>query len=103
MHSLTPEDAAKTWECPVARTFADPSKMCRGPKCAAWRFLPLMADDPAFKSAVAREIEEMHKATGKGKAALHKAAVARVAADPSLYSIPGHHERGYCGLGGGVS
>lgn len=100
--TLTPDDARKTWECPVARVMAKPGSggMCKGDTCAAWRFLPLMADDPSFKSAVQREIEALHAETGKAKAVVHNAAVARVAADPSAYSIPGHHERGYCGMGG---
>ena len=99
--TLTPEDAAKTWECPNARIRKDPGNgMCIADKCAAWRFLPLMANDPAFKSAVQREIEALHQKTDKSKAGLHAQAVARITADPSAYSIPGHHERGYCGLGG---
>lgn len=98
--TLTPDEASKAWQCPMARTFADPMKMCRGDACAMWRFLPLNADDPAFTSAVQREVDAMHQETGKAKNLLHKAAVKRVMADPSRYSIPGHHEVGYCGLGG---
>jgi hypothetical protein len=99
--TLTPKEAIASWECPVARTMHKPGTngMCKGDTCAAWRYLPLLANDPAFKSAVQREIEAMHADSGQSKDLLHKAAVARVTADPSAYSVPGHHERGYCGLG----
>jgi hypothetical protein len=119
--TLTPEEAGKRLLCPLARTFAmkEASAFCRGPSCAAWRFLPILANDPAFKGAVQREIafmqaeaeKEADEAQARGEKRptvpsahlFHQAAVARVAADPSAYCIPAHHERGYCGVGGAVS
>jgi hypothetical protein len=101
MKTLTPADAREQWECPMARTFAKPeTRFCRGDTCAAWRFLKLLASDPAFQTAVQREVALLKEETGKSADGCHKQAVARVAADPSAYNIPGHHERGYCGLGG---
>lgn len=100
MQTAKPEDAIKRWECPVGRTFADAGRMCRGDKCAAWRYLPIMASDASFKGAVQREIKAMEQEQNRSAHLLHQDAVARVAADPSAYCIPSHHERGYCGLGG---
>ena len=99
VQTATPEDAAKRWECPMGRTFAEPGKMCRGPKCAAWRFLPLLASDPSIVAAVAREMRAIEQESGGHKANYHKQAVERVMRDPSAYAIPAHHERGFCGLG----
>jgi len=108
IQTLSPEEARNAWDCPVARVMAHPGNggKCKGETCAAWRFLPLSASDPAFQSAVQREILLMEKEKGdrvsspSARAVKRKAAVARVMSDPCAYSIPGHHERGYCGLGG---
>jgi hypothetical protein len=102
IQTATPEDAAKRWECPVARTFGKTdTPMCRGPRCAAWRFLPLLASDPSIVSAVQREMQAIADEQGEKKpaATYHKKAVERVMRDPSAYAIPSHHERGFCGLG----
>lgn len=111
--TMTPEEAAQTLLCPVARVMTKPGDggRCIGASCAAWRFLPIMVSDATFKGAVQREIgcirKEYEDRKAKGEKGpvpsdnlLHQQAVARVAADPSAYCIPAHHERGYCGLGG---
>ena len=51
----TPAEAAADWLCPLARVFAAPKAepMCQGPKCAAWRWMPVTTAHPAFKTALA--------------------------------------------------
>lgn len=106
--TMTPEEAAKRLECPLARVMhkAGESGMCKGDACAAWRYLPLLASDPSVVSAIKRELlliaDEYEDAKGRRPSndLLHKQAVERVMRDPSAYCIPSHHERGFCGLGG---
>lgn len=104
VQTATPEDAAKRWECPLARTMHRPGEngMCKGDRCAAWRYLPMLASDPPVVSAIQREMQAMAEEAGEKKApaTYHKKAVERVMRDPSAYAIPAHHERGYCGLAG---
>lgn len=105
VQTMTPEDAAKRLECPLARVMhkAGENGMCKGAKCAVWRFLPMLASDPPIVSAIQREMAAIAEERGDKKPApstLHKEAVARVMRDPSAYAIPAHHERGYCGFGG---
>lgn len=112
MTTMTTTEAKAKMLCPLARTFGDPStKTCRADGCAIWRFLPIMADDALFKSAVQREIALMTaeaekqveagaRKTVPSRNLLHTDAVKRVAADPQAYNVPSHHHRGYCGLGG---
>lgn len=98
--------------CPHARAFGlPPEKLqagCRGPDCAMWRWLPMMADDPRFMSAVQREIAAL-MASRKGEKkptdpnVYHKTAVERVTKDPYAYTFPDpEKDRGYCGMGGPV-
>lgn len=102
MQTMTPAEAAKKLECPVARTFGKTdTAMCRGDRCAVWRFLPMDMDDAPIKSAIQREMQAIADERGKQVSPIfHKEAVKRVMADPSAYAIPAHHERGFCGLGG---
>ncbi|MBT9385509.1 hypothetical protein KM176_16665 [Pseudooceanicola sp. CBS1P-1] len=105
MTSLHPEDAAKQWRCPLAKTFgaAKVTGFCAGDACAVWRWMPMSANDPRFVSAVQREIASLQEANPKAtKVALHKQAVARVMADPNAFTFPNETDRGYCGLGGPI-
>lgn len=92
MTTMTPESAAETL-CPLARTFSLPQaqKGCHGPSCALWRWLPIMADRPAFVAAIKKEI---------AGGITHKAAVSKIMADRAAYGIPTKPERGFCGAGG---
>ncbi|MGC0225179.1 hypothetical protein [Pseudooceanicola nitratireducens] len=109
MTAIYPSDAKKNL-CPVSRVFGvEPVAGCRGPECAAWRWLPLMSNDPRFVSAVQREIAAlMASRKDGGKDAkdpniYHKTAVERVTKDPYAYTFPDpEKDRGYCGFGGPV-
>lgn len=101
MTYATPDDARKSWLCPLAATFAKPQSKCRGDDCPAWRWRPLLSTDPRFTSAIEREILLLSgEKKNVNKNLLHKEAVAKVMADPRKYMIPTEPEVGYCGLGG---
>lgn len=101
----TPDDAARDWLCPLARTFADPktSLHCRGPACAAWRWIPVdVTKSTEWKSAVAAEIERMNAERASPAPAGALAAKAAVAVYQSRVALglPEHSGVGYCGAGG---
>ena len=103
MPSLHPDEAAKQWLCPLARTFgtAKASPNCQGPACALWRWMPMSANDDRFKSAVQREITALQaEKPNVQRQLLVKEATARVSADPDAFTFPNETDRGYCGLGG---
>ena len=93
----TPTEASADWLCPLARVFADQKAepMCRGPKCAAWRWMPITTGHPAFKTALATAAAE----TGETRPPFPKAA-RLVADDPAKYGMPAAPTHGYCGVGG---
>ena len=98
---LTPEDAAKEWRCPLARTMHEKHGAgCDGPACACWRWKPRMASDPEFTSAIKREMNALASEDGTNKPSIsfHKQAVDRVMRNPEGFGI--EREFGYCGLGG---
>jgi hypothetical protein len=104
-NSHTPAEAAERLRCPLAATFGgDLQAKCRGDGCAAWRWLPVMANDPRFESAIKREIACLQKeASDAGKKEpsanlLHQKAVAKINKNPAGYGITSTH--GYCGVGG---
>lgn len=94
----TPEEAAETLLCPLARTFAnkEAKPYCRGPECAVWRWVPLPADLPEFQEAIAARKAEI----GKGGPHWHKEAVAWVMENREALGIPLEPSHGYCGIGG---
>lgn len=100
MIALTPEQAAVSYLCPLARTFiihAGSSLSgggCKGPACAAWRWQPILADDPRFIAALklAKKTQELD----------HQKAVAYVMANREALGVPTKPEKGFCGLGGAL-
>lgn len=102
MTYATPEEAAKAWRCPLARTFAEKKgPNCMGPECPIWRWRPLSADDPAFKAAVSAEMSRLADEAGaKSNMTYHREAVARIMADRAAYGLPDRPTHGWCGLGG---
>lgn len=93
----TPAQARETWPCPLARTFAEKKgHNCMADHCPIWRWIPLSANDPAFKEAVSAEMKVIADERGKKPGPIfHKEAVARVMRQKDM--TPTH---GYCGLGG---
>ncbi|MEL6467070.1 MAG: hypothetical protein AAFQ58_19080 [Pseudomonadota bacterium] len=107
---LTPAEASENWLCPLARTFgaAKAEKGCQGAACALWRTKKILASDPAFVSAVKREMafQAQQEAEQTGKPAkpstsYHKSAVATVGRDPEGHGVVA--TEGYCGLGGPIT
>lgn len=90
----TPEYAAKSILCPLARTFAlkEASATCRGPDCALWRWEPITTKHPLWAAAVKKRGEETAE-----KPPYHKAAAWVAENKEALGMIP---TRGYCGAGG---
>lgn len=64
---------------------------CYGPKCAVWRWEPLLADE-AFAAAVKKAEAE----TGMP----HPKAAKHVTENRAQYGLPTKPFRGYCGLAG---
>jgi hypothetical protein len=95
MTAHTPEQAAQLL-CPTARTFAvSPAQDgCRGPACAAWRWVHTTTSNPLWTAAV-RGVAE---ATGE-KPPYAKAARAVADDMPAFGMAP---TRGFCGLGGPI-
>ncbi|GIT90119.1 hypothetical protein JANAI61_05770 [Jannaschia sp. AI_61] len=89
---LSQEDAAKTWLCPLARTFGTQplSQYCRGAACAVWRSAPRPTDD-AWRAAVKAVADQ-----NREKPPFAKAARA-VADDPEGHGL-GPWDKGSCGL-----
>lgn len=85
-------DSAGDTLCPISRTFAEPVKVCRGDACPLWRWIPLLATEPAFKAAISKAISD-----GLNK---HPAAVRHVMENRADYGLPTEPYRGFCGLGG---
>lgn len=97
---MTPAEAS-AFKCPVARTFSEKaSHNCEGPTCILWRWIPLSADDPAFKAAVKAEMQALSDLSGSYSAGHHRKAVANVMADRKAHGLPDAPTDGYCGLGG---
>jgi hypothetical protein len=94
MTTMTPAEAAETL-CPHARTFALPQaqKGCHGPACALWRWVPIMADHPAFVAAMAQHKSEAPHVP-------HPVRVKHIMENREHYGIPTKPERGFCGAGG---
>lgn len=99
---LTPEEARKTWACPVARIFAEKKgPNCMADECPLWRWEPRDWANPPLRLAVQKEIQRI--ATERGKTAsgvYHKQAVANIVADPAAHGVDLEPDRGWCGLGG---
>ena len=90
---LSPAEAATTWACPLARTFAKTDTgMCKGPSCAAWVPVKRQTDE-VWRTAVKAEADR----TGE-KAPYAKAARA-VVDDPEGHGLP-LWDKGHCGLRG---
>lgn len=85
MHNTVEE--AKNWPCPLAKTFADPVRGCRGDECPLWRWT---TGEP--HAAAVRRV-----ADSTGEKSPFKKAAAEVAKDPAKHGC-----RGYCGLGGAL-
>lgn len=85
MHG-TIQDAAK-WPCPLAKTFAEPKRECRGEACPLWRW--------TTGAPHAEAVKKIADATGEKQP--FKNAAAEVAKDPAKHGC-----HGYCGLGGGI-
>lgn len=105
----TPKEAAADLRCPLARTFGDDDldANCRGAGCAVWRWTPIPASDPRFKTAITAEMNRLHAAhkaenplSDRKANGFHQQAVANVNADPAAHGAPTGPEKGYCGLGG---
>ena len=109
----TPFEAGEHWQCPVARTqppapadWNGRDGMCRGPNCAAWRWLPNSTLSPAFKKAIADRLKEMEAeaftsgAKSFNRDLAHKKAVAWVEKNRAEIGLPTFPECGVCGLGG---
>lgn len=100
-HITTPSEASAEWPCPLGRTFHPPRDTCRGSDCPLWRWLPIPATDPAFQSAIAREMSVIASEKGsKSTSGYHKQAVENVMRDPKAYGVKVEPVRGWCGLGG---
>jgi hypothetical protein len=88
---MTEEDAEEL-SCPFKITGHACSCIASG--CAAWRWLPLMADD-AFKDAIIKAAKDIGDTTeNKHKAAKH------VTLNRSKYGLPVAPFDGFCGLAG---
>lgn len=110
MTHITHADAKK-FKCPVARTFDGGKRAtCDGDACILWRWKAIPSNDHRFISAINRTQTDMHathealeakkdKPTSKAAASFHKAAVAKVAAQPWDFMFMTDEDRGYCGLG----
>lgn len=109
MSYLKPAEAAQK-PCPVARVQGDADKdgninpRCRAGACIAWRWRPMDAGDPRFRSALQREIVLLQSAAPADKPlsdhAAHKAATAAIARDAGRYIVRADDDLGYCGLAG---
>ena len=98
-HRATPEYAREKWLCPLARVAGDgKSARCRGPECAAWRWIEIAADDPRVKEAYRKAATILEERTGKK--AQHKEMVAEANEHAEEYSLPTLPEVGFCGVGG---
>lgn len=98
---LRPEDAIKR-PCPFARTFSEKhGGNCEADDCLMWRWLAPPASDPAFQSAIKREMACIAQERGaKNAAGFHKQAVKNVMRDPEAYGVDLKPKRGWCGLAG---
>lgn len=91
--------------CPVARTFiededfapyGDKRSTCRGPACAAFRWIPLKVD-AAFREALHEVLNRKDPDTDKPYS--HKKAAAYVHENRPEFGLPTEPEQGFCGLG----
>lgn len=95
---IAPSETARTsWPCPFARLWGDDKvdRHCRGDACPMWRWVPLNADDPAFKAAISKKMKDLG-----GSPVHHKAAVAWVMENRETLGLPTMPTHGYCGAGG---
>lgn len=95
---IAPADTARTeWDCPFSRLWGQEKvdRHCRGDTCPMWRWVPLSADAPEFKAAVAQKLKDLG-----GGPVNHKPAVAWVMENREALGLPAKPTHGYCGAGG---
>lgn len=95
MSIATPAEA-RSWHCPLARTWADVkgnavNPCCRAEACPVWRWVPLSANDPSFKAVIKQRV---------GQGMSHAKAVSHVMENRADLGLPTSPTHGYCGMGG---
>ena len=93
----SPDTARAEWPCPLSRLWGEDTvnPRCRGDACPLWRWVPLDANDPAFKAAVGAKMKELGGGPG-----YHKQAVAYVMENRAALGLPERPTDGFCGMGG---
>lgn len=93
---ITPKEANKLLCCQGGAS----GETCVADRCMAWRWLPLMTDEPGFLDAIKQKKEELQKKDKRLPQAAHNAAAKYVNENRKEFGLRTEVYQGFCGLAG---